>query len=162
MRVMKISVTKEIYWTVGTAIVTGIIGLLLFNGRLWGGQPIEVQLHDTYLVFSKQSMLAIIFLILLTGCYLTRTIYYKLDNKIVIGLLTFLLVALLIWQFVYLEFVNGLEYHIAPVVDKGDYFQKQDVRGFKELRGFIWTLIFATGTILATVGIKLFKTKRLS
>ncbi|UXE66124.1 MAG: hypothetical protein KA713_16940 [Chryseotalea sp. WA131a] len=158
---MNTNVLKELYWTVGIAVATGTIGMLLFNARLWDGQPVEIQLPEMYLVFSKLSVLIIIFLILLTSCYITRIIYYKLDNKILMGFLTFLLLSLLLYQFAYLEWINGFEYHIAPAVDKGDYFQKLDVLGFKEFRVLMWTLISANGIILTAVGLRFFKTKEI-
>ena len=156
---MKTSVIKELYWTIGAAIATGTIGLLFFATRLWDGQPIEVQLPDTDLTFSKYSFLAIIFSILLTGCYLTRAIYYRLKNRLAIGILTFLLIVFLTGQLVYLKWINGFEYHIAPVIDKGDYFQMQDVPGSKEYKVLIWTLILVTATTLATAGHRLIKQK---
>lgn len=77
------------------------------------------------------------------------------------GFLTFLLLSLLLYQFAYLEWINGFEYHIAPAVDKGDYFQKLDVLGFKEFRVLMWTLISANGIILTAVGLRFFKTKEI-
>jgi hypothetical protein len=154
---LKISITKELYWTFGTVIIALAFGLLLFNTRLWDGQQIEIQLPNAHLAFSKTFFLTIIFLALLTGCYLTGAIYYRLDNRIAIACLTLLFMVLLTWQVVYLNWVNGYEYHIAPVVDKGDYFEKQYVQGFKEFRGLMCTLILVTGTVLATAGHKLVK-----
>ena len=162
MRFMKISVTKEIYWTIGTAIITGTVGLLLFNVRLCDGQLIKIQFPDTDADFSKQSFLLIVFATLLTGSILARTIYYKLDNRAAMGLLALLLVAVLAWQFICLKYISGFHYHFAPVVDKGEYFKKQEIAGSKEFRGLMWTLILATGAILATVGIKFYKTRRLN
>ena len=72
---MKFDKIKELYWTVSVALVTFVIGLLLFGTTLWDGEPTDLQLHDSYFVFSKWSSLAVVFAILLTIVYGCRAVF---------------------------------------------------------------------------------------
>jgi hypothetical protein len=78
---MRAKLTRELYWLLGTVILTGLIGLWIFGDKLIDSTPIDIQLHDTYYVFPKTYLLTIVFLGLLTTTYLTRGIYFKLNNK---------------------------------------------------------------------------------
>lgn len=159
---MRVKLTKELYWLLGTAILTGLIGLWIFGDKMFDPTPVDIQLHDTYYVFPKTLLLTVICLFLLTMTYLMRVIYYKLDNRIVNGILTFLLIVALVGQIINLGWVNGLETHLRVLysreIDKE--IQTSVLSSFKVTKGTLWTLIIITGTILTTTGYKTFKTKR--
>ncbi len=159
---MRARIISEIYWVLGTVILTGAIGLWIFGDQILDSTPVDIQLHDTYYVFPKTILLTVIFIGLLTTTYLTRGIYFKLNNKIINGILTILLLIILLGQIMYLDWVNGLESHLRVLysreMDKG--IQANALSGFKVTKGTLWTLIIITGTILATTGYKTIRKKR--
>jgi hypothetical protein len=159
---MRAKLTRELYWLLGTVILTGLIGLWIFGDKLIDSTPIDIQLHDTYYVFPKTYLLTIVFLGLLTTTYLTRGIYFKLNNKIINGILTVLLLIIFVGQIIYLDSVNGLESHLRVLYSRevNKEIQTDILSGFKVTKATLWILLIITGTILATTGYKTFKPKR--
>jgi hypothetical protein len=159
---MRAKLTRELYWLLGTVILTGLIGLWIFGDKIFDSTPVDIQLHDTYYVFPKTLLLTVIFIGLLTTTYLTRGIYFKLNNKIINGILTILLLIILVGQIMYLDWVNGLESHLKVLYSRemDKEIQADVLSGFKVTKGTLWTLLIITGTILTTTGYKTFKTKR--
>jgi hypothetical protein len=159
---MRPKLLRELYWVLGTVTLTGLIGLWIFGDKIFNSTPVDIQLHDTYYVFPKTLLLALIFFFLLTTTYLTRGIYYKLDNKIINGILTVLLIIIFVGQIMYLDWVNGLESHLKVLYSRemDKEIRTYVLSGFKVRKGTLWTLLIITGTILATTGYKTFKSKR--
>ena len=159
---MRPKLLRELYWVLGTITLTGLIGLWIFGNKIFDPTPVDIQLHDTYYVFPKTVLLTTIFIGLLTTTYLTRGIYYKLNNKIINGILTVLLLIIFVGQIMYLDWVNGLESHMRVLYSRemDKEIQTEVLSGFKVTKGTLWTLLIITGTILATTGYKTFKQKR--
>lgn len=111
--------------------------------------PIEIQLHDTYLIFQKIHLLIVLLIALLTTTYLVRVIYYKLNNRIVNGVLSFLLMLALVLQVIGLIWVNSLV----------TYARSGMLSGFKVTEWTLGALIIITAAILATTGYKTFRAK---
>ena len=159
---MRARLIREIYWVFGTVILTGVIGLWIFGDQILDTRPIDIQVHDTYYVFPKTILLTVIFIGLLTTTYLVRGIYFKLNNKVINGILTILLSVILVGQIMYLDWVSGLESHLRVLYSRemDKEIQANVLSGFKVTKGTLWTLIIITGTTLATTGYKTFITKR--
>jgi hypothetical protein len=159
---MRAKLTIELYWLLGTVVLTGLFGLWIFGDKIFDPKPVDIQLHDTYFVFPKLLLLAVILLLLLTTIYLVRVIHYKLDNRIINGVLTFLLVIALVGQIINLGWVNGLETHLRVLYSRemDKEIQANVLSSFMVTKGTLWTLIIITATILTTTGYKTFKTKR--
>lgn len=156
---MKMNLQRELYWLLGGVGLTGMIGLWIFGGKILDGIPVDIQLHDTYYVFTKSHVLTVILLLLLTTTYLTRVIYYKLNNKIVNGILTFLLLIALVVQLINLNWVIGLEAHARILYSRemDEEVQMKVIAGFKIIKGIVWALLIITGTLLTTAVYKTFK-----
>jgi hypothetical protein len=159
---MRQKVTKELYWVFGAGLLTGIIALSIFGYRVFDPTPIDIQLHDTYFVFPKSFLLTIIFIGLLTASYITRGIYFKLDNKIINGILALLLLVIFIAQIMYLNWVDGLEGHLRVLYsrDMDKDIQTEVLSIYKITKGTLWTFVSITGSMLAATGYKTFKPRR--
>lgn len=159
---MRAKLTRELYWLLGTVILAGLVGLWIFGDKSFDPTPVDIQLHDTYYVFPKTLLLTVIFLFLLTTTYLTRVIYYKLDNRMVNGILTLLLIVALVGQIRNLGWVNGLETNLRVLYSRemDKETQKSVLSSFQVTKGTLWALIISTGVILTTTGYKTFKTRR--
>lgn len=159
---MREKLIRELYWVLGTLTLTAVIGLWIFDDKIFDSTPVDIQLHDTYYVFPKTLLLTMIFIGLLTTTYLTKGIYFKLNNKIINGILTLLLIMVFVGQVMYLDWVNGLESHLRVLYSRemDKEIQSDVLSGFKVTKGTLWALLIITGTILATTGYKTFKKKR--
>lgn len=161
---MKAKLIREIYWVLGIVIFTGLIGFWIFGKAIFDSTQVDIQLHDTYYVFSKTLLLIAIFITLLTSAYLTRGIYFKLNNKIVNGILTILLLIILVGQIINLDWVNGLEYHLSVLYSRemDKEIQAGVLSDFRVTKGILWTLLLITLTMLATITYKTVKPKKVA
>ncbi len=64
----------------GVVLLTGLIGILTLGLRLIRFEPIDIQIHDTYIVVGNFTYLLVIFTILLVGIYLIRAVATKFNN----------------------------------------------------------------------------------
>src|SRR5688572_21675433 len=113
---MSTKLRRELYWILGTVLLTLTIGLFIFGDKLFNGRFLDLQLHDTYFIFPKTLFLTAIFIFLLGGMYFNRGIYNKLENKVVSVLGTIVLIFILLglisyWNWIY-GYVNDSGYYI--------------------------------------------------
>lgn len=159
---MKPSQIKELFWVLGTIIITAIIGFIVFGGELFDPMPIDLQFHDTYFVLSKSIFLTIIFISLLITTYLTRGIYFRLNNKVINGILTALLIIVLVGLVFYLNWVNGLEGHLQVLNSRemDQEIQADIVSEFKIAKTILWIMLLITVSLLTTTGYKTIRTHK--
>ena len=103
---MSTKLRNELYWIVGTILLTLTIGLLIFGDKLFNGRLLDLQLHDTYFIFPKTLFVTAIFVFLMGSMYLNRGIYNKLENKVASVLVTIVLIFILLglvryWNWIY-------------------------------------------------------------
>lgn len=98
---MRFDKRKELYWIAAIAMVTFVAGLVVFGSTLWNGEPVEIQIHDAYFVFAKQSILAVIFAVLLAIVYGCRAIFGHTTD-------TFKVVAVMVAVVVFGTLVTGV------------------------------------------------------
>lgn len=65
---------KEIFWMGGTMLIALIVGLIIFGTRLLDGNPVDVQLYDTYYVFPKPVFITVTWVILIVSTYAIRAL----------------------------------------------------------------------------------------
>jgi hypothetical protein len=89
---------KELYWIEGILLATFITGALVFGDALWDGRPIDIQLHDTYFVFTKTLFLVVVFIVLFVIVYGCRAVFSSssIILKIVMGILVVIVIGTLI------------------------------------------------------------------
>lgn len=159
---MRDKLTRELYWLLATAILTGVIGLWIFGAHIFDPTPADIQLHDSYYVFPKAFLLIAVFVALLSGAYLSRGIYFKLHNKILNGILTLLSFIVFVGLMIYLYSVSEFESHLRAVysgeMDKN--VQADVLSSFRATKGTVWTLLIITAAILMTTGYKILKPRR--
>jgi hypothetical protein len=89
---------KELYWVAAILLSTFITGILVFGEALWDGQPVDIQLHDTYFVLTKTLFLAVVFIVLAVVVYGCRAVLSSsgIILKIVAGILVVIVIGTLI------------------------------------------------------------------
>jgi hypothetical protein len=80
---MKKRLTIEVFFILGVASLTLLVGLILFQNKLFDGKDLDLQLHDTYIILPKTFLLLAVFATLLVLVNLARAVYHKLNNKLV-------------------------------------------------------------------------------
>jgi hypothetical protein len=150
---------RELYWLLGTVTLTGLIGVWIFGDKIFDSTPADFQLHDTYYVFPKTFLLTFILISLLTTMYVARGIYYKLNNRIVNGVLTLLLLVVFVGQIMYLWSMTEFEGHIRAVESSEVYSEMQmDLSSsFTVTKRTLWAWTIITGTIMSITGYKSLK-----
>jgi hypothetical protein len=171
-REMRTSIYKELYWSLGTIALTVIVGLWMFEGRLFGPPTIDIQLHNGYYIFKKYHILVAFLFGVLSSIYMIRGIYYKLNNRIVNGTLTLLLVLFIGGLIFILNMTKELEIRMLDMSfwDYShrswaepfytDWIQKRKgdvILKFRVVNGFLWTLLALTISILILTGYKTFR-----
>lgn len=158
---MRGKLTRELYWLLGAAILTALFGLSIFGDKILDRIPFDIQLHDTYYVFPKSLLLAVVFIGLLTTTYIVRGIFFKLNSKIVNGVLTVVTLIVFVGLIACLNWVDGFEDHLRVLYSKeiGKEIQTDVLSSFKVAKGTLWMFLAITTTILVTAGYKTFKTR---
>ncbi|MCD9018456.1 hypothetical protein [Parachryseolinea silvisoli] len=89
---------KELYWAGAILLSTLITGILVFGEALWDGQPVDIQLHDTYFVLTKTLFLVVVFIVLAVVVYGCRAVLSSssIVLKIVAGILVVIVIGTLI------------------------------------------------------------------
>ena len=150
---------KELYWIIGTILLTLTIALFIFGAKLFNGQFLDLQLHDTYFIFPKTLFVTAIFIFLLVGMYLNRGIFNKLENKAVSILVTIVLIFILVGLFRYWNWIYG------HVNDSGYYIfdkrsQTEKISEFTMTHWILTIIILVTMVTIMTTGYKIIKPKR--
>jgi hypothetical protein len=156
---MKTRFREELYWLLGTMSLTLVIGLLFFGRNLFNGRLLDLQLHDTYIIFPKSFFMAGVFIFLLTGTYLNRGIYRKLNKRSVSILLTIILALLLFVLISYWDFNYGY------LQDAGYYLfdersQTERISDFLMTHWSLIIIILVTSVTIFTTGYKIIKPKQ--
>lgn|GEM_PF-5331114 len=135
------------YWT-------PIFGRNLFNGRL-----LDLQLHDTYIVFPKTLFMAGVFILLLGGMYLNRRIYFKLNNRTLS-----ILLAIILTFFLYV-LISYWDWNYGYLKDSGYYLfdessQTEKISEFLITHWVLTIVILVTSVTIATTGYKIIERKK--
>jgi hypothetical protein len=157
---MSTKLRKEMYWILGTIMLTLTIALFIFGDKLFNGRLLDLQLHDTYFIFPKTLFVTAIFIFLLIGMYLNRGIFSKLENKAASILVTIVLLFILLGIIRYLNWIYGY------VNDSGYYIfdersQTERISEFTMTHWILTIVILATMVTIMTTGYKIIKPKRL-
>ncbi len=155
---MNAKLKKELYWILGTILVTLIIGLLLFNDKLFNGRLLDLQVHDTYFVFPKMLFVTAIFTVLLVSMYLNRGIFKGLDNRALSISLILILTVILIGLINYSNWIYGY------VKDSGYYLfdERTETEKISKFTMLHWVLVIFILVIVITIlttGYKIIKSK---
>lgn len=90
---------KEVFWLAGTFLATFLVALLVFGSDLsFWNTPIDINIHDTYFVFDGAVFSLVLFVFMLFGLYLLRSVgtgFAKADVTLVFIISTVLLMVLL-------------------------------------------------------------------
>jgi len=153
---MSKSLIKELYWILGTILLTLTIGVLSLGSKLFNGQLLDLQLHDTYFIIPKMLLMSGIFIFLLMNAYINRRIWNRLNNRLlgssmVIILTLFLIVLVNYWNWVY-GYANDSGYY---VFDK--YIRTEKISEFTMLHWLLPIVIVATFITIVTTGLKIIK-----
>lgn len=112
---MKSKLVVEVSWILGAMLLTLIAGASFFGNTLLNGYSIELQLHDSFIVFTKVEFLIVIFIFLWVCLCLMRMIYRRSNRTegIVAAIsLTLVLISLIsYWNENYYS-VNDSGYHV--------------------------------------------------
>lgn len=99
----------ELTWILGVLLAIILLGILIFGEQVLFGDLVDIQLHDTYYVFSYWTMIIPIYMVLALFIFFIKEGIHKF-NRILPNLIlslfltgTILLVALLIWNISYLQ-----------------------------------------------------------
>lgn len=102
---MKFDKRKEVYWVIAIVLLALMVGFLLFGKKLWSGEPIDIQLHDTYFVFSPvHGLVAIFFLLIVVvngfrAAFGSRIIFVRILAGIVAVALLGLPAVMMMWVY---------------------------------------------------------------
>lgn len=137
-------------------LLTLTIGVIIFGDKLFNGNLLDLQIHDTYYIFRKYFLLTAIFIFLLISIYLNRLIYWK-SNKRVFSILTIIvLVVFLIGLVNYTNWIYGYS------KDYGYYTinEKTQTERISEFTMTFWILTIMTLTTIVTIATTGYKIAR--
>ncbi|MEN7548706.1 hypothetical protein AAG747_12350 [Rapidithrix thailandica] len=148
---------KELYWIAGGVVLTMLVGVLLFGTALFDGEPMEVQLQNTYFVFPKLLLIIILFGGLMIFTYLIRGIYFNLENRNVNMILTSIVLVLLVGLIKCLSWIQGYE---NLLLEKQNASLEDIQSQFSTVKWILWGLVVFCGGIVTLSGYKIFKSKK--
>lgn len=135
---------KELYWILGTILLTLTIGVIIFGDKLFNGYLLDLQIHDTYYIFPKYFLLAAIFTFLLIVVYLNRLIYWKFTNRILNILTAVILLLLLVGLINYTNWISSY-------VEESGYYSLNKRTQTERIPEFTMALWILTIVIIATI-----------
>jgi len=154
---MKKQLTIEFSIVLGVASSSFLVGLTLFQNKLFDGKNLDIQLHDTYVVLPKTFILLVIFATLLVLINLARAIYHKLNNKLVNIILGTLLVIVVTVLVLYVNWLNGYKSHMQALYSEQFEYSSTEIQiedSLTRTKNLFLIVIGLISTILLTIIIK--------
>ena len=114
---MKKRIIIEGIGLLGIFVLTGLITGWLFGYQNLDSGKIDLQFHDTFIVFLKRDFMYGLFTVLLIASLILRFIL-KLNNRIVLGVLSLIFLTTFLFEMLYLDWLKGFEVHIKAVYSR--------------------------------------------
>ena len=152
----QMKIHKRLILVISAVGLTIISGLIIFGSNLFNSEPIDFQFHDTYVLIGKVHFLTILFIGILSTLLFVKAIAVKFESLPLNILIIAIFGTLLIFLFVYLNWVMGYESHVKAVYsrDFDKEIQFELTAGIKLVKRFLWILIILSGSILIAASYK--------
>jgi heme/copper-type cytochrome/quinol oxidase subunit 1 len=161
---MKSKVVIQLCWFLAATIVSGIIAYIVFGDGIFNGEPVDIQLHDTYFVFSKSNALIIMSIVVFTSTYFIKWIYFKVNDIMIIVILMFMIAFVSGGLIIYLNNLVGFREQFDDTLyylgNKNNAVQPEVDFIFGVIKKLTWAYISIAALIVAILGYKILKLYR--